>query len=641
MSLKALRSLCLDVEHLWSDKLMVHNFNEKGQKTLASYIFRDGEEFRIFGDIQSFAVHEVKIYEDAKYFIPKKLKPSNSLEVQTSELETAKQPKPRRSRWEERRQRRLFPSITTGIRRKDHAWKYETQVEVSGEGAKKIYVYMKCNFCEKRITGGIKRLKDHLACTHVNVGPCTKVPDKVKKECTYYLKKFATTKKITQRNMKEMIGNTSYYGSQHEGSSSGSHQVSSNRGTRGPMDRFMINIGDDDNINTQELQPPTATKELRNKVCLDIARFIYENGISFNVVRSPSWINMLRSVGSYGRGLQLPSMYELRTWMLNEEFKTTSKMVDDVKKTWIETGITIMSDDWSDIRHRSIINFLINNPYGIVFMKSVDASSFLKDTQLLFEMLDEVVDEVGRMLMEKRPHLYWNPCAAHCIDLMLEKLGQLPQHKLALLKAKFVSKFIYNHPWRFKELRQPLEAMFASEEWDKSSWEKNKKENSTNYALKTTTLLVKVLRIVDGERTPAMGFIYEAMNRAKEDIAKDLGGQESAYKEIWDIIDEKWDRQLHQHLHAAAYYLNPQFHYDKDFHVDKEVKTGLYACMDILISEEDYLKVNDQLEKFHLKKGMLGFRVAQACYKTRSPERWSQFGDDVPGLKALQLKFLA
>lgn len=143
MSLKALRSLCLDVEleHLGSDKLMVHGFNEKGQKTLGSFTLslafgelhtdakfhvidadtafkallgrpwlhehgivpstlhqcmkylRDGEEFRISGDIQPFAVHEVKIYEDAKSFIPKKLKPSSSLEVQASNPETAKQTK--------------------------------------------------------------------------------------------------------------------------------------------------------------------------------------------------------------------------------------------------------------------------------------------------------------------------------------------------------------------------------------------------------------------------------------------------------------------------------------------------------------------------------------------------------------------
>lgn len=28
------------------------------------------------------------------------------------------------------------------------------------------------------------------------------------------------------------------------------------------------------------------------------------------------------------------------------------------------------------------------------------------------------------MLMAKRPHLYCLPCAAHCIDLMLENIGK-------------------------------------------------------------------------------------------------------------------------------------------------------------------------------------------------------------------------
>lgn len=35
---------------------------------------------------------------------------------------------------------------------------------------------------------------------------------------------------------------------------------------------------------------------------------------------------------------------------------------------------------------------------------------------------------VGEMLMEKMKRLYWTPCDAHCIDLMLEdlekKIGQ-------------------------------------------------------------------------------------------------------------------------------------------------------------------------------------------------------------------------
>jgi hypothetical protein len=31
----------------------------------------------------------------------------------------------------------------------------------------------------------------------------------------------------------------------------------------------------------------------------------------------------------------------------------------------------------------------------------------------------------GRLLERKIPHLFWTPCAAHCLDLMLEDIGKL------------------------------------------------------------------------------------------------------------------------------------------------------------------------------------------------------------------------
>ena len=148
--------------------------------------------------------------------------------------------------------------------------------------------------------------------------------------------------------------------------------------------------------------------------------------------------------------------------------------------------------------------------------------------------------------------------------------------------------------------RQPLQSMFTSEKWASSAWA-NKSEGkeirkiilkdksfwpSVVYAIKTTKPLVVVLRMVDSEKEPAMGFIYGAMDKAKEEIAKALGGEEAAYKEIWDIIDEKWDYHLHRPLHAAAYYLNPQFHYESGFSVHLEVKIGLFTCMDKLIIDQ-------------------------------------------------------
>ncbi|RVW81106.1 hypothetical protein CK203_044714 [Vitis vinifera] len=51
--------------------------------------------------------------------------------------------------------------------RKDFVWKY--MIEVSGEQ------YLRCKFCNQRCTGGVNRLKHHLAGTHHGMKPCSKV----------------------------------------------------------------------------------------------------------------------------------------------------------------------------------------------------------------------------------------------------------------------------------------------------------------------------------------------------------------------------------------------------------------------------------------------------------------------------------
>ncbi|KAK9135007.1 hypothetical protein Syun_014337 [Stephania yunnanensis] len=67
--------------------------------------------------------------------------------------------------------------------------------------------------------------------------------------------------------------------------------------------------------------------------------------------------------------------------------------------------------------------------------------------------------------------------------------------------------------------------------------------------------LVEVPRKI--EREPALGFIYGAMDTAKDQIAKNLRGDEGKYKPIWKIIDDSWSAQMHSDLHVVAYYLNP------------------------------------------------------------------------------------
>ena len=47
--------------------------------------------------------------------------------------------------------------------------------------------------------------------------------------------------------------------------------------------------------------------------------------------------------------------------------------------------------------------------------------------------------------MEKWGRLWWTPCAAHWIVLMLEDIGKLNVHVNIFAKARQVVKFIYGH----------------------------------------------------------------------------------------------------------------------------------------------------------------------------------------------------
>ncbi|KAK0592053.1 hypothetical protein LWI29_012517 [Acer saccharum] len=206
-------------------------------------------------------------------------------------------------------------------------------------------------------------------------------------------------------------------------------------------------------------------------------------------------------------------------------------------------------------------------------------------------------------------------------------------------------------------LKLPLQQMFTSTEWEGSSFAKKEGREikkiifnetfwgSMSYALKTTKPLVSVLRMIDSEQMPEMGFIYGAMDKAKEDIAKKLGNEERAYKEIWQIIDQKWEFQLHRYLHAAAYYLNPRFQYSDDFSTHPEIKIGLMVCMEKLISKEkekERFKANLQLDLFKHKEGLFSYGIAKNLIHNRSLAHWwTAFGDETPELTSFAVKILS
>ena len=123
-----------------------------------------------------------------------------------------------------------------------------------------------------------------------------------------------------------------------------------------------------------------------------------------------------------------------------------------------------MSDGWTSRTNKTLINFLVNCPFGTMFVKSIDASSFMKTREKTFELLDTFVEQIGeanvvqvvsdngsnyvlagKLLEAKRPNLYWTPCAAHYLDLILEDIGKIPRIAKTLEMAIQLIGYTYNH----------------------------------------------------------------------------------------------------------------------------------------------------------------------------------------------------
>ncbi|KAI8547698.1 hypothetical protein RHMOL_Rhmol07G0216500 [Rhododendron molle] len=381
-----------------------------------------------------------------------------------------------------------------------------------------------------------------------------------------------------------------------------------------------------------------AIKQKLGRAARAVSQFVLYTWLPSNTVNSPWLEPMLDVAKEVGKGTKLPSSYEVAEVYLPKEYEAIQK--------WIGLCVSIMCDGWSGPRRRHLVNFLVYSNRGIVFHKSIDATDVLSRTaDYYFGLMDKVVEEIGeqyivqiitdneaamkaasKKLMEKRPHLYWTACAAHCIDLILEDTGE----KKNVKATKKVARFIYNYDWVVdymknytdgRDLLRPvitrfatnfitleslvrykigLKNMFNSTEWKATRYARMEGakevrdilESKDFWAkaadiLKVQEPLVKVLRLVDGDRKPTMGFIYEAMDRAKMAIQNNC----RYYTEYWRIIDRRWAIQLHTDLHAAGYFLNSIFQYGGNLSNHREVMDGVRKVIMRLLPD-----LNEQVE---------------------------------------------
>jgi len=156
--------------------------------------------------------------------------------------------------------------------------------------------------------------------------------------------------------------------------------------------------------------------------------------------------------------------------------------------------------------------------------------------------------------------------------------------------------------------------MFSSTEWEECNFAKSVKggdsyklvSGSTFWAGVTHCInvfspLVKVLRMVDADWKPSMGFVYGEIVKAKEEIIDALGGNKKAYEPIIKVITKKMEKRLDLNLHLTAYLLNPYYHYkDPQIQHDPDVMDAVLGFFDTLLAGD--LEMQKQIVTIELPK---------------------------------------
>ncbi|KAK8921641.1 hypothetical protein KSP39_PZI020191 [Platanthera zijinensis] len=409
-------------------------------------------------------------------------------------------------------------------------------------------------------------------------------------------------------------------------------------------------------------------KEVVHRADMAVARWFFDRCIPMNALNSAFAQKAIDAIAAIGPGYKLPSYHMMRINLLKDCKEECRLLIDSYREHWKVSGCTLMADGWTDMRNRTLINFLVYSYRGFSFCKSVDDSDVTKDAPMLCSLFLEIVEcigptsvvqlvtdnaanykKAGALLHARYGNIYWSPCAAHCINLILKDIGSLSHVMDITRNASKITIFIYNHifllswlrkreGWReivrpgatrfattfitlksVYEHKHDLQALVTSKYFTYSKLSKTSKVHDVvsiildnhfwNMCLKMTKVagpLIRLLCIVDSDEKPSLGYVYDGMYRARKGIKLIFKNVKRLYKPYTLIIRDRWDHQLRQRLHSAAYILNPSFQYDQVNYSNKpQVVQGLIdlignkdICDKSSVAMNEVRLYRDQLESF-------------------------------------------
>eukprot|EP01018_Ginkgo_biloba_P023549 Gb_28141 [translate_table: standard] len=195
---------------------------------------------------------------------------------------------------------------------------------------------------------------------------------------------------------------------------------------------------------------------------------------------------MVRAINDGPKGYKTPSFEKVWTTLLTK--KNLLWSIEPIRASWRTTGVSIVSDGWTDARNRPLINVIDVCPKGSMFLNAVDCNGELKDATFIANILIDAIESVGlsnvvqvitdnarvckvaRLLVEARyENIFWTPCVVHSLNLILKKIDKIEWIKITD-EAKEIEMLITNHhmaqaiyrQFTCLELLKVAETQFAS-----------------------------------------------------------------------------------------------------------------------------------------------------------------------------------
>ncbi|KAF3626968.1 hypothetical protein FXO38_28979 [Capsicum annuum] len=236
---------------------------------------------------------------------------------------------------------------------------------------------------------------------------------------------------------------------------------------------------------------------------------------------------------------------------------------------------------------------LVNSPRGSLFLESIDTSDST-DSIKIFSLFKNIIEKIGpenvvqvvtdnvsenvkagSMIMGVFLHIYWTPCATHCVNLIFGDIFKQRPFQGVFTMAIKVHSYIVQRPLLLTMMRR-----FTNQR-------NLVKPGKTRFATAFLTLHSTFGRC---EAKPSMGYIYEAM---------------------------------------TGTILNPTLYYKReDDLLNKNLMMGFHICIANMVVDEDMQdRITDQISSYQNAEGIFGIATAIRQRGKKSPDELVFDGD--------------